>query len=303
MVDVIFKKNYFEELPDDIKDIILKKAKKMKEWDIINKGTDNLYKKRLYQGVYDIYDIGCDLNSNFEVLELIPFSINNIDLIFDTFKIYYIVSYWIVDVKTKYKIWEDWRAKPENDNYYQKTHYKEIRKKIPEYKYHLSRFILEYRCKNAYKMYNIFENYLIEYVKYIDKIDNRYEENCMSFCRHQDILGNNIYIDPTPEKREVWNIFNKKITKYYNKNVKCNKKNYDKIKLMIDYLYDIDNIMIEKIQGGFCCYGMYGKEIYEKIKGHIETDRERQTGRERGVRGLAELICVKLHICDFTTPD
>jgi len=45
MIDVIFKQNYFEELPDDIKDKILKKTKEMNDWDIINKGTNNLYKK------------------------------------------------------------------------------------------------------------------------------------------------------------------------------------------------------------------------------------------------------------------
>jgi len=63
MIDVVFKKNYFEELPDDIKDKILKKAKEMKLWDKINKGNLDIYRRlkkakkteNVYVNLYEVF--------------------------------------------------------------------------------------------------------------------------------------------------------------------------------------------------------------------------------------------------------
>ena len=260
MVDVVFKKNYFEELPDDIKDIILKKVKEMKEWDIINSGNSKKTYNYLLKYGDAIFDIENNLNANIEVLETIPFSINNIDLIFDTFKDYYILSYYIADVRNKSEIWNKWKEK--NEEYYRKI-LLDKRIKIPQYKYAINKFIIEYKYENAYRLYSIFYYYLTEYNKYITKyiIDN-YGNKFNYFIENNIEITDNIV--------KGWGNFNKKYEKYYNKNVKCNKNNYDKIKIIGEYLYDIDKIMIDNIGN----YGIYGKEIYEKIKGDIDESIE-----------------------------
>ena len=216
MIDVIFKKNYFEELPDDIKDKILKKAKDMKEWDIINKGTNNLYnklKKIPYQGDWVFYLTSREIECNYSILKSIPFSIKNIDLIFDNFKKYYLLSYFIAN----------------------NTH--EDR----------------YKLYNTIEIYDMFNYYILDYYKckkeYIKEIKYRYDEvvNKLYNCT------NGIY------GKKRWNKQVDMYKKYYDKNIKCNKQDYNKIKLIFDYLYDIDKILIDKN------YGIYEKEDYEKI--------------------------------------
>jgi len=143
MIDVIFKQNYFEELPDDIKDKILKKTKEMNDWDIINKGTNNLYKKLKkipYQGDWVFYLTAREIECNYSILQSIPFSIKNIDLIFDNFKKYYLLSYYIAN----------------------NTHED------------------SYKLSNTTEIYYVFNYYILDYYKckceYIKKIRCRYNE-------------------------------------------------------------------------------------------------------------------------------